>query len=336
MNSSSNTAPAITATTTTEEYQNIINYWYALRDENGALRTDREKAIMDLTWDEQVTIRDGVFQPGHKVVIGTHNGQAHADEALAIALIALFVDVDVVRTRDEKKLSECDLRVDVGEGLLDHHGSRHVVGISAATRVWQLLNNYTDMSWFLDIVRKTAEVDTGIDIPDKPFPWFHTLWAAEIRRGVPEDEVFQHVFDRVYEEILALMENCRAAEEAKAAAEAALEAAGEGARVVVFDAAAREAEVKKLLWDRKSQAIFYVSPESPDDWRILCCAPTDAGYSYFASARLIPEKFRGLRGSDLDQATGLQGGIFCHQAGFIAGFKTREAAEAFANLCLQD
>lgn len=327
------TAPAITASTTDAEYRFLLDGAYELLHDKELL-TLREGGMISESWDGTAVLN--AF-PSRKLVVGTHNGQAHADEALAIALLSLFSDITVVRTRDEAELEACDLRVDVGEGLLDHHGSRHVPGISAATRVWQLLHTYTDMSEFLNLVRRTAALDTGIEIPDKPFPWWHTMWKAMSRRGIQEDAIFMTLFERIREEVVAIAENARAEEEAKAAAEASIEAAGANARVIVFDSAAREADVKKMLWERKAPTIFYISPEDDEDWRILCCCPAEAEeYSYFASARLIPEKFRGLRGTDLDQATGLQGGIFCHAAGFIAGFKTREAAEAFANLCLQD
>ncbi|KAL9651698.1 hypothetical protein ABK040_009313 [Willaertia magna] len=67
---------------------------------------------------------------GIKKIIGTHNGSFHCDESLAIALLTLtkqFKESVVVRTRDEKVLSQCDLLVDVGAvynpetNRYDHH-----------------------------------------------------------------------------------------------------------------------------------------------------------------------------------------------------------------------
>lgn len=342
MNTTTNTnsTAVINASTTNEEYSAILG-WLSLRGAD--LVTDNEGKVLELTWDERWTLREQVVHARQAdntvpIKVGTHNGEAHADEALALAMLYLwFPSIEIVRTRDAAKLAECDLRVDVGEGLLDHHGRRHIPGVSAATRVWQLLNNYSEgVEPLLDVVRRTACLDTGIDVQDKPFPWFKTMWKAGIRRGVDPDELFFSLVCKIHDEIVDILANARAEAEAKEAAEASIEAAGADARVITFDAASREADVKKILWERKAPAVYYISPEDDEDWRILCCAPTDAEYSYFASARLIPEKFRGLRADALNAATGLQGGIFCHQAGFIAGFKTREAAEAFANLCLQD
>ncbi|CAI5740432.1 unnamed protein product [Hyaloperonospora brassicae] len=65
-----------------------------------------------------------------KRYIGTHNGTFHCDEALAVSMLKLlpqFAAHDVLRTRDEAQLAQCDVVVDVGgvydpEALrFDHH-----------------------------------------------------------------------------------------------------------------------------------------------------------------------------------------------------------------------
>ena len=67
--------------------------------------------------------------------IGTHDGTFHCDEALACVLLKFlpeFADATIVRTRDEEKLSACDVVVDVG-GLYDPDTRRfdhHQTGFS--------------------------------------------------------------------------------------------------------------------------------------------------------------------------------------------------------------
>lgn len=62
--------------------------------------------------------------------IGTHNGTFHCDEALAVSMLKLlpkFAGHAILRTRDEAKLSTCDIVVDVGgvydaeKQRFDHH-----------------------------------------------------------------------------------------------------------------------------------------------------------------------------------------------------------------------
>uniref|UniRef100_M4BK47 Uncharacterized protein n=1 Tax=Hyaloperonospora arabidopsidis (strain Emoy2) TaxID=559515 RepID=M4BK47_HYAAE len=65
-----------------------------------------------------------------KKYIGTHNGTFHCDEALAVSMLKLlpkFAAHDILRTRDEAQLAQCEVIVDVGgvyepETLqFDHH-----------------------------------------------------------------------------------------------------------------------------------------------------------------------------------------------------------------------
>lgn len=62
--------------------------------------------------------------------IGTHDGNFHCDEALAIYMLRLlpaYKDATVIRTRNPQLLNECDLLVDVGavydpsKHRYDHH-----------------------------------------------------------------------------------------------------------------------------------------------------------------------------------------------------------------------
>ncbi|KAK4164465.1 metal-dependent protein hydrolase [Cladorrhinum sp. PSN259] len=65
------------------------------------------------------------------LLIGTHNGHFHADEALAVHMLRKYIPTysaaRLVRTRDPKLLDECDIVVDVGgeydaaKNRYDHH-----------------------------------------------------------------------------------------------------------------------------------------------------------------------------------------------------------------------
>lgn len=62
--------------------------------------------------------------------IGTHSGTFHCDEILAVYLLSQhpdFCNHEVLRTRDQSLLDQCDIVVDVGsifdpsKKLYDHH-----------------------------------------------------------------------------------------------------------------------------------------------------------------------------------------------------------------------
>ena len=58
------------------------------------------------------------------LTIGTHNGIFHADEVVVCAILCLInsnSSVQILRSRDYEMLKYCDLCVDVGGSIFDHH-----------------------------------------------------------------------------------------------------------------------------------------------------------------------------------------------------------------------
>lgn len=62
--------------------------------------------------------------------VGTHDGVFHCDEVLACTMLTKFTDsyrdAEIIRSRDEKILEQCDIIVDVGgkhqpPKYFDHH-----------------------------------------------------------------------------------------------------------------------------------------------------------------------------------------------------------------------
>lgn len=276
------------------------------------------------------------------MTVGTHDGMFHADEVLSLALLRLQQpELKWVRTRNPEVLAGT-IRIDVDEGLLDHHGSRAEPGVAACSRVYALLRQ-SDLipEWaqrvLEPIVTIVASWDTGDDSQPHPLAYVHALASAATATSGDMDAAFEDALFMVERHLKALIESAAASWAATAAADAAIKAQPDAA-VVVFEPACRAADVKQLLHTAGHPATYYVSPESAADWRVLCCAPTEQHYSPFASKMLIPERFRGLRGAALAEAAGLPAdcGIFCHAAGFIAGFKTRDVALAFAARCVEE
>ena len=315
-----------------------------------ALLTEKELDNVDYGWDGESVLRHGVLPKN--AVIAVHSGEFHADDVVSAVLLAMFAGVEdptIIRTRDAAELEKADIRADVGEGLFDHHGPRAVKGVAACTRIFQLLRNsgcfgklskYT-IEELKKLVAAVASVDTAT--PDMSAHWLtglvqnHNRWGLVTHANM--DDLFRTTCGTVYDELEAMVTVWEAAAKAESAALTDI-AAAKGGEVVVFTPAARPANCKELIYKHAPQCVYFVSPESENDWRVLCAAdPTrqfaDADELRFNSRRLIPEKFRSLRDGELDAATGLTGSIFCHQGGFIAGFKTRDAAVRFAELCLK-
>ena len=293
----------------------------------------------------------GLFIPApaglcRPLTVCVHDGQFHADELVCIAMLDLFgkTEVDVVRSRKPADWERADLVIDVGEGLLDHHGKRAERGVAACTRLFNLMRDsgffHDESDHFVAELGKflgdVAGVDTGSRNTVNHFADLGVFNRFAVAVGGKYDMVFGDAVLAVTNRLRMLFEIWRKESEALVAAAASVTAPREDERIVCFGLESRLVDVKKFLYERKDPAIYFISCESENDWRVLCCAPTEAEFSFFSSKRPIPGKFRGLRGNELSAKAGIEGGIFCHAAGFIAGFRTREAAAAFAGLCLAE
>ena len=83
----------------------------------------------------------------------------------------------------------------------------------------------------------------------------------------------------------------------------------------------------------KSRYIVYVLyTDQSGMWRIQC-VPMDP--KSFENRLSLPEAWRGVRDSALDEVSGISGCTFVHSGGFIGGNKTREGVLAMAEAALQ-
>ena len=214
-----------------------------------------------------------------KLVIGTHPGGFHADELVAISMISIIFDteVEIIRSRDPEELKGCHFVVDTAEGLLDHHGARNDKISCAASRVYRLLYQTLEIRKAADwrfwnnlskLVDDVARQDNGI----KVFERFGYV-AAMARFGVVHGEdMFYKAFQMVRQDMTALLYVWDAEADATAAALKVIEGDADDT-VLVFDSSCRAANVKQLMWERRHPALYYISPEDENDWRILCAAP---------------------------------------------------------------
>jgi uncharacterized UPF0160 family protein len=93
---------------------------------------------------------------------------------------------------------------------------------------------------------------------------------------------------------------------------------------------------KELLFELESSpgSVKYVLYEDVggSSWRVQA-VPQMLGT--FTSRLPMPHSWRGLRGEELSEATGVDGCVFCHTAGFIGGNNTFEGAKQMAKEALK-
>ena len=336
----------------------------------------KEKEVIQRRADGEAVLCSDFWE--HERLICVHSGKHHLDEVFCVYMLRSYsaaTNIQVLCSCDPEDWDKADLVIDVGEGLLDHHGKRAEEGVSAVTRVFLLLRNtlfsaqHTD-SWFkwerweeLALqVECIAAVDLGlISAENTPFAWLDTMLRAGVVYGTDGETLISNAVDRL--DLKDRVDNggFLSSEEEEAARDRlewydeedssivassvdgagpviddALKAAGETS-IPVFTLEARLGKFKRALWESSNTCPFYVLQETRDEWRV-CCAPIKSPlapvFEPYRHATLIPDKYRGLGGRALSEVTGIQGCLFCDASGYKAGFKTKEAAEKFAALCL--
>jgi uncharacterized UPF0160 family protein len=281
------------------------------------------------------------------LVVATHNGEFHADDAFAVAtLVRAFKDraVRVLRTRDPQQLGQADFRVDVGaiydpkRGSFDHHqrggaGEREDgCPLASFGLVWREYGESICQS------REVAEcVDKrlvyGVDAADTGFgqeagghstsimiSQLNPVWDdnetdpdVAFARAV---DLAGSVLDRQIQVVQAEIRAVEVLEEALASAA--------DPRIVSLNA--------PLPWNgelqaRSEEALFVVFPSSTGEFMVQC-VPPDRGS--FAQRLPLPEAWAGLRGDDLVHASGVSDAIFCHPGRFIGGAMSRAGALSLA------
>lgn len=283
----------------------------------------------------------------------THSGVFHADEVMATAILNRAIGktpvwrVPMVKDADPQP---DDIIYDIGHGSLDHHqaGGNGVrpngIPYAACGLVWKTYGTRIDgvdddivAAVDADLIQSIDAMDIGICADNDSNIPVVTLSAAifdfnpawnDLMRDAPGywDSRFMAAVEFAGVILRNAIAKAKADREAKSYVDRAVAEAEYG--VAVLDTA--------VPWDRQifqadpdGNILFVVFPSIRGGWNWQS-VPDKPGS--FGQRKPCPKKYRGLSGADLDAATGIPGGIFCHAAGFIGGNETREGAIATARL----
>ena len=300
----------------------------------------------------------------------THNGPFHADDVLAAAMLReVDQKVAIIRTRDQQTINrpfvEDGTRVvvfDVG-GRFDHTGDpeyydhhmrggaqvpeEHMFPLRKETGIpfssAGLVGTYVFAPEFGNGMWEYVEerLVLGVDAQDN---------GVEICSGAVRSMDFSSIvssfnpawddespdFDAAFERAIGwastilrgLMVQFQRKEKAAALVEDALRHRTQP-EIVVLE---KFCPWQKTLADYP-EVLYVVFPDSASStWRVQC-VPVEPGG--FESRRSLPEAWHGLNGTDLDAVMGVDGGVFCHRNGFIAGHETHKGALAMALAALR-
>lgn len=271
-------------------------------------------------------------------VMYVHDGGFHADDVLAVVLLgALFPEVEVARTRN---VPEGAFAVDVGGGEYDHH--------TAPRPVWEKWNVphcgasrlFVDPDFRADFQRQLgigsagmAWLEEHLFLPvcreDNGVPNASNNLLAFIRHANPAwgkdmgSEAMDTAFKSAVYMATGIVRVCL--EQARAMDRAQEVLAGLPDEEIVGIPQGLP-EWKSTLAGKTTKFVVY--PGVKEDWYVQSVPP--AADRVFEQKIPHPESWRGLRGADLSEASGLSGGVFCHTAGFLSVWKTEEEAWAAA------
>ena len=286
-----------------------------------------------------------------ELTVVTHNGNFHADDVFSIAALRHVLPAfKLVRTRDAELISKADIVLDVGgeydadAGRFDHHqrggaGEReNGIPYSSFGLIWQ--------KYGLEICagnqRVANAVDAGlvstIDADDcgygeraegislsRTISMFNPTWQ--------EESDFDAGFDEAVEFAARLLTRFIASANGGISAKAIVSKAIEDAedpRVIVLE---KYIPWKKTILKQSDEALYVLYPSQTGQWRIQT-VPVEQGS--FDNRKPLPQKWAGLSGAELIEATGIDDAMFCHNGLFIAGAESFESTMKMAQLALEN
>jgi uncharacterized UPF0160 family protein len=292
------------------------------------------------------------------MLVATHPGNFHADDAFAVATVGLALgELDVVRTRDEALISGADARVDVGgrsdaaTGDFDHHqrggAGERANGIRFASfgLVWRAhgatLAGGEQAAGAIDerLVQGVDANDTGQTIMQslvgdvRPMTVsgviaaLNPAWDEELT-STEEDERFGTAVTLATGILERELAGASAFQRARQLVRDAITRAGDP-RVIELE---RNMPWREAVVTQAPEALFVIYPKS-DGWG-LQAVPRELGG--FGNRRDLPEEWAGLSGGDLATTSGVPDASFCHTARFYASAGSRAGVLALVERALAD
>ncbi|HDY85723.1 hypothetical protein LCGC14_0751810 [marine sediment metagenome] len=284
------------------------------------------------------------------ITIATHNGNFHADDVFSIAALkSIFPSFKLIRTRDLELIAKADVVIDVGgeydaeTDRFDHHqrggaGEReNGIPYSSFGLVWQkygvqICQGNQSVANALDagLVSTIDAIDCGhvegvsqgISL-SQTISMFNPTWQ--------EDSDFDHCFDEAVEFASRVLTRFIAAANGGISAKAIVAKAidnAEDPRVIVLE---KYTPWKKTVHALSQDALYMVYPSQTGQWRIQT-VPVEPGS--FEDRKSLPKQWAGLSDKALQEVTGIDDAMFCHNGLFIAGAASFESTMKMATIAL--
>ena len=284
--------------------------------------------------------------------IATHNGNFHADDVFSIAVFKhILPSFKLIRTRDLALIAKADIVVDVGgeydpeTDRFDHHqrggaGEReNGIPYSSFGIIWQkygldMCEGNQELANALDagLVSTIDAIDCGhvtgvqegISL-SQTIGMFNPTWQEDKH----VDECFDEAVEFASRMLSRFMAAAKGGLDAKAIVAKAIEKT-EDPRVIVLE---QYTPWKKTVVNMSDEALFVVYPSQTGEWRIQT---VPAALGTFENRKELPKSWAGLSDKALQDVTGIDDAMFCHNGLFIAGAKSLESTMKMAAMAVED
>ena len=287
-----------------------------------------------------------------EITIATHNGNFHADDVFSVAALKnVFPSFNLVRTRDLELMAKADIVLDVGgiydpeAGRFDHHqrggaGEReNGTPYSSFGLIWkkyglEICGGNQDVANSVDLgLVSTIDaidcgyvkgVSEGISL-SQTISMFNPTWQEDSHYDACFDEAVEFA-SRVLTRFIA---SASGGINAKAIVAKAVENA-EDPRVIVLE---QYTPWKRTVHSLSEEALYVLYPSNTGQWRIQT-VPVELGS--FEDRKSLPKAWAGLSDKALQDVTGIEDAMFCHNGLFIAGADSFESTMKMAAMALEE
>lgn len=289
----------------------------------------------------------------------THNAKFHTDDVFAVsALLLLYPDAEVIRTRDENLIKIADITVDVGgiddasNNRFDHHqvggaGERsNGIPFSSFGLVWKKYGE--ELSGSKTVMERIDRIFVQpIDAGDNGKDIFTTLIpnvSPYLIHGVIDsyritwkenddwDNRFKECLNWATSFLNRLIKIQRDIIEGENIVYAAYATSKDKRLIFIGEEYSLGRELVSGVLTGLIEPIYAVLFRSDHkSWQLLAISKTRNSYEL---RKALPETWRAKHGNELDLATGVVGGIFCHRNGFMCIAETKETILKLAQKAL--
>ena len=285
------------------------------------------------------------------LTIATHNGNFHADDVFSVAALkCVLPSFNLIRTRDLELIAKADIVLDVGgiydadAGRFDHHqrggaGEReNGIPFSSFGLIWQkygldICQGNQDLANSVDagLVSVIDAIDcghvkgvsTGISL-SHTISMFNPTWQEES----DFDKCFNEAVDFASKVLARFIASANGGISAKEIVAKAIDNA-QDPRVIVLE---QYTPWKRTVHTLSEQALYVIYPSGSGQWRIQT-VPVELGS--FEDRKSLPKPWAGLSDEELQEVTGIDDAMFCHNGLFIAGCQSLESTMKMAAMALE-